>query len=145
MEKRCAVHLIFCAIWVHLTLNGDTAAAAERDNLLTGKAAMGDWMADAPGVRRAKSLSRTCPRRVQTFFQLTRPESSGVRRTPSFRFRPVLRSTFMPADFAIRAFSLARQTETSSSPRVAAIKSKCCATQKAAASRTSLKYSPNAI
>src|SRR5207237_214174 len=52
MEKRCAVHLIFCAIWVHLTLNGDTAAAAERDNLLTGKAAMGDWMADAPGVRR---------------------------------------------------------------------------------------------
>jgi len=52
MEKRCVVHLIFCAIWVHLTLNGDTAAAAERESLLTGKAAMSDWNTDAPGVRR---------------------------------------------------------------------------------------------
>src|SRR5437588_12517750 len=52
MEMRCAVHLIFCAIWVHLTLNADTATAAERDNPITGKAAMGDWTTDAPGVRR---------------------------------------------------------------------------------------------
>jgi glucose/arabinose dehydrogenase len=54
MEMRCVVHSIFCTIWIafHLILNADTAAAAERDNLLTGKAAMGDWTADAPGVRR---------------------------------------------------------------------------------------------
>ena len=54
MEKRCVVHSIFCTIWIafHLTLNADTATAAERDNLLSGKAAMGDWTADAPGVRR---------------------------------------------------------------------------------------------
>jgi len=51
MEKRCVVQLIFYAIWVHLTLNADTAAAAERESLLTGKAAMGDWTTDAPGVR----------------------------------------------------------------------------------------------
>src|SRR5204862_3196270 len=52
MEKRCVVHIIFCAIWVHLTLNADTTVAAQRDDLLTGKAAMGDWTTDAPGVRR---------------------------------------------------------------------------------------------
>src|SRR5438094_2150270 len=51
LEKRCVVQLIFYAIWVHLTLNADTAAAAERESLLTGKAAMGDWTTDAPGVR----------------------------------------------------------------------------------------------
>src|SRR5438477_11818243 len=49
MEKRCAIHSIICAIWVHLTL---TAATAEPDSVLTGKAAMGDWTTDAPGVRR---------------------------------------------------------------------------------------------
>ena len=54
MEMRCAVHSIFCAIWIafHFALNTDTATAAEHDSLLTGKAAMGDWTADAPGVRR---------------------------------------------------------------------------------------------
>jgi glucose/arabinose dehydrogenase len=54
MEKRCVVHSIFCTIWIafHLTLNADTATAAERESLLTGKAAMGDWTTDAPGVRR---------------------------------------------------------------------------------------------
>jgi len=29
-----------------------TAAAAEKDAVLTGKAAMGDWTSDAPGVMR---------------------------------------------------------------------------------------------
>src|SRR5258708_8011097 len=54
MEMRCVVHSIFCTIWIafHLTLNANTATAAEHDSLLTGKAAMGDWTTDAPGVRR---------------------------------------------------------------------------------------------
>ena len=54
MEMRCAVQSIFCTIWIafHFALNADTATAAEHDSLLTGKAAMGDWTADAPGVRR---------------------------------------------------------------------------------------------
>ena len=54
MEKGFANHSIFCALWIafHLALNADTATAAEHDSLLTGKAAMGDWTADAPGVRR---------------------------------------------------------------------------------------------
>src|SRR5207253_7175837 len=54
MEKGFANHSIFCALWIafHLALNADTATAAEHDTLLTGKAAMGDWTSDAPGVRR---------------------------------------------------------------------------------------------
>src|SRR5437868_12363231 len=54
MEKGFANHSIFCALWIafHLALNADTATAAEHDSLLTGKAAMGDWTSDAPGVRR---------------------------------------------------------------------------------------------
>jgi len=54
MEKRCVVHSIFCTIWIafHLTLNADNVVATERDSLLVGKAAMGDWTSDAPGVRR---------------------------------------------------------------------------------------------
>src|SRR5438128_6504705 len=54
MEMRCAVQSIFCTIWIafHFALNTDTATAAEHDSLLTGKAAMGDWTTDAPGVRR---------------------------------------------------------------------------------------------
>src|SRR5438445_1930532 len=54
MEKGFAVQSIFCTIWIafHFALNTDTATAAEHDSLLTGKAAMGDWTTDAPGVRR---------------------------------------------------------------------------------------------
>jgi len=54
MENRCGVHSIFCAICIafDLTLTAHSAAAAEHDSLLTGKAAMGDWTSDAPGVRR---------------------------------------------------------------------------------------------
>src|SRR5438270_9691867 len=146
MEKGFANHSIFCALWIafHLALNADTATAAEHDSLLTGKAAMGDWTADAPGVRR-KITVQDLPAPSSNILSINSPESLGVRRTPNFGSRPVLRSTFMQADFAIRAFSLPPQTEMSSSPRVAAIKSKCCATQKAAVSRTSLKYLRHAI
>src|SRR6266566_5018907 len=54
MENRCGVHSIFCAVCIMfgLTLTAHSAVAAEHDSLLTGKAAMGDWTSDAPGVRR---------------------------------------------------------------------------------------------
>jgi glucose/arabinose dehydrogenase len=54
MENRCGVHSIFCAVCLAfgLTLTAHSAVAAEHDSLLTGKAAMGDWTSDAPGVRR---------------------------------------------------------------------------------------------
>jgi len=54
MEKRRRVHLSSLAISVVLAFGiaVSTAAAAETGTLLTGKAAMGDWTSDAPGMRR---------------------------------------------------------------------------------------------
>jgi glucose/arabinose dehydrogenase len=54
MKNRSAVHSIFCAIFIvsNLSVAARTQAATEDAKLLTGKAAMGDWTNDAPGVRR---------------------------------------------------------------------------------------------
>jgi glucose/arabinose dehydrogenase len=54
METRCGVHSVSCAIFIAATfsLGVSTRAAADSGTLLTGKAAMGDWTSDAPGVRR---------------------------------------------------------------------------------------------
>src|SRR6266700_5504904 len=54
METRCRVHSVSCAIFIAATFSLGVAigAAAESGTLLTGKAAMGDWTSDAPGVRR---------------------------------------------------------------------------------------------
>src|SRR5947199_936997 len=54
METRCRVHSVSCAIFIAATfsLAVSIGAAAETGTLLTGKAAMGDWTSDAPGVRR---------------------------------------------------------------------------------------------
>ena len=41
------------------------AAATEKDAVLTGKAAMGDWTSDAPGVTR-KIQCRICRRLVRS-------------------------------------------------------------------------------
>src|SRR6058998_4314007 len=54
METRCGFHSVSCAIFIAATfsLAVPIGAAAESGTLLTGKAAMGDWTTDAPGVRR---------------------------------------------------------------------------------------------
>jgi glucose/arabinose dehydrogenase len=54
MRNRRLARLSFCAIVVILSSNFalPVDAAAESGTLLTGKAAMGDWTSDAPGVRR---------------------------------------------------------------------------------------------
>src|SRR5881296_1901192 len=54
MKNRCGVHSIFCAVCIAfgLTLTAHSAAGAEHARLIIGKAAMGDWTSDAPGVRR---------------------------------------------------------------------------------------------
>src|SRR6266567_9049854 len=59
MENRGAVHSILCATCLAfgLTLTAPVAAATESDTLLIGKAAMGDWKSDAPGVRRKISVA----------------------------------------------------------------------------------------
>ena len=54
MDKRCGIHSVCCAIFIgtSFSLAVSTGVAAEGGTLLTGKAAMGDWKSDAPGVRR---------------------------------------------------------------------------------------------
>src|SRR5213596_4333031 len=54
MGTRRAGRLFSYAVCIAfgLTLTAHSAAGAEHDRLLTGKAAMGDWTSDAPGVRR---------------------------------------------------------------------------------------------
>jgi len=54
VETRCRVHSVSCAIFIAATfsLAVSIGAATDSGTLLTGKAAMGDWTSDAPGVRR---------------------------------------------------------------------------------------------
>jgi glucose/arabinose dehydrogenase len=54
MDKRCGIHSVCRAIFIgtSFSLAVSTGVAAEGGTLLTGKAAMGDWKSDAPGVRR---------------------------------------------------------------------------------------------
>jgi glucose/arabinose dehydrogenase len=54
MENRCALNSVFYAFCIILSFNFPLPvdAAAETGTLLTGKAAMGDWTKDVPGVRR---------------------------------------------------------------------------------------------
>jgi glucose/arabinose dehydrogenase len=53
MEQRWKVHSVFCAIFIVASFSvAAPGRAASSDTLLTGKAAMGDWKSDAPGVRR---------------------------------------------------------------------------------------------
>src|SRR6266700_6092507 len=47
---RISFYVTFVAIAINVA--DSLHAAAENDKLLTGKAAMGDWTSDAPGVRR---------------------------------------------------------------------------------------------
>src|SRR5438094_7770267 len=54
MDNRSALRLFFSAIFIAAIFRVPfpIRAAAESGTLLTGKAAMGDWKSDAPGVRR---------------------------------------------------------------------------------------------
>ena len=54
MRNRFGVRSVFYAVFIAVTFSFalPIGAAAESSTLLTGKAAMGDWTKDAPGVRR---------------------------------------------------------------------------------------------
>jgi len=95
MENRGAVHSILCATCLAfgLTLTAPVGAATESDTLLTGKAAMGDWTSDAPGVRRkitvadlpapSSNVLAINPPRV-----VGRPADAQLRVAPGFRIDP---------------------------------------------------------
>ena len=63
MGNRCAVRLLYCAIFLvsNLSVAARTEAASEREKLLSGTAAMGDWTRDAPGVRRRITVNDLPP------------------------------------------------------------------------------------
>jgi glucose/arabinose dehydrogenase len=54
MGNLRAVHFLYCAIFIAsgFSVTARIEAASESKKLLTGRAAMGDWTSDAPGVRR---------------------------------------------------------------------------------------------
>ena len=64
---RISFYVTFVAIAFNVA--DSLHAAAENDKLLTGKAAMGDWTSDAPGVRR-KITVQDCLRQARMLSQL---------------------------------------------------------------------------
>src|SRR6266496_802647 len=63
MENRCKIHSVSCAIFIiaSYVVAAPAGAAVESGGLLTGKAAMGDWKSDAPGVRRKITVADLPP------------------------------------------------------------------------------------
>src|SRR5213080_3781382 len=63
MDNRSALRLFFSAIFIAAIFRVPfpIRAAAESGTLLTGKAAMGDWKSDAPGVRRKVTVEDLPP------------------------------------------------------------------------------------
>jgi glucose/arabinose dehydrogenase len=63
MENRCTVCVFSYALFIAtaLSIAVQLEAAAESGTLLTGKAAMGDWRSDAPGVRRKITIQDLPP------------------------------------------------------------------------------------
>src|SRR3989442_14146332 len=92
METRCGVHSVSCAIFIAATfsLAVSIGATAESGTLLTGKAAMGDWTKDAPGVRR-KITVNDLPAPSSNILAINRarivnrPANAQLRVPPGFR------------------------------------------------------------
>jgi glucose/arabinose dehydrogenase len=63
MEARRGVHSVSCAIFIAVSFGVAVPAgtAAESGKLITGKAAMGDWESDSPGVRRKITVADLPP------------------------------------------------------------------------------------
>ncbi len=56
--------IFFAAVFVIVVI---IATAAEKDAVLTGKAAMGDWTSDAPGVMRKITVAGFASARLKCF------------------------------------------------------------------------------
>src|SRR5260370_29831218 len=63
MENRCAVCVLSSALFIAaaLSIAVQSEAAAGSGTLLAGKAAMGDWKSDAPGVQRKITVADLPP------------------------------------------------------------------------------------
>src|SRR6059058_3586535 len=63
MKNRHRDDFVFCAIFIAVSLGAavPNGTAADSGELLTGKAAMGDWRSDAPRVRRKITVADLPP------------------------------------------------------------------------------------
>jgi len=97
MKNRSAVHSIFCAIFIasNLSVAARTQAATEDAKLLSGKAAMGDWTSDAPGVRR-KITVQDLPAPSSNVLAINPPHVVG---------RPADAQLQVPAGFKIELYA----------------------------------------
>ena len=97
MKNRSAVHSVFCAIFIvsNLSVAARTQAATEDAKLLTGKAAMGDWTSDAPGVRR-KITVQDLPAPSSNVLAINPPHVVG---------RPADAQLQVPAGFKIELYA----------------------------------------
>jgi len=97
MKNRSAVHSIFCAIFIasNLSVAARTQAATEDTKLLSGKAAMGDWTSDAPGVRR-KITVQDLPAPSSNVLAINPPHVVG---------RPADAQLQVPAGFKIELYA----------------------------------------
>jgi len=92
MENRCAFRLLCPAIFIAATFSlvVPISAAAESGGLLIGKAAMGDWRSDAPGVRRKITVSDLPPPSsnilsINRARVVNRPADAQLRVLPGFK------------------------------------------------------------
>jgi hypothetical protein len=136
MGNPCALRFFRSAIFfaAAFSVAAPVGAAAESNGLLTGKAAMGDWKSDAPGVRRKITVA-DLPPPGSNILAINRARVVDRPAGVPLRVPPVLKSNFTRKDFVTRAFCLLLRTATSLSLRVAQIKSRCCAMPTATVTR----------
>jgi len=90
MKSRRSTHSVSCAIFFAAASGiAIAAAAAEKGTLLTGKAAMGDWTSDVPGVRRRITVQDLPPPGSNAFainrpHVVDRPAGAQLRVPPGF-------------------------------------------------------------
>ncbi len=92
MENRSGVHSVFSAIVIAVSFGvaAPVAGAAESGALLTGKAAMGDWKSDAPGVARKITVADLPPPSsnvlaINRARVVDRPADAQLRVSPGFK------------------------------------------------------------
>ena len=92
MENRRFAHYCWCAVFIAVgaTFAEKIAAAAEKPAFLTGKAAMGDWTSDAPGVRRKITVDDLPPPHSNVLainppHVISRPASAQPQVPPGFK------------------------------------------------------------
>src|SRR5256884_9522141 len=92
MENRSAVCVFSSALFIAaaLSIAVELEVAAESSALLIGKAAMGDWRSDAPGVRRKITVSDLPPPSsnilsINRARVVNRPADAQLRVLPGFK------------------------------------------------------------